>query len=187
MHLEFFGAAGEVTGSCHILTVAKRTVLLDCGLIQGGRSPDKRNREDFPFDAAGIDAVVLSHAHIDHCGRLPLLRKRGFRGPIFATAASRDIARILLADSANLAQRDAERINRKRARNGDERRLEPLYTDYATNTWSGGTLLDSETEGRITTVGLRGTLFAGGHAIKGGLEYRDINVDYWNRSKAIEA
>ena len=129
MHLEFFGAAGEVTGSCHILTVAKRTVLLDCGLIQGGRSPDKRNREDFPFDAAGIDAGVLSHAHIDHCGRLPLLRKRGFRGPIFATAASRDIARILLADSANLAQRDAERINRKRARNGDERRLEPLYTE----------------------------------------------------------
>ncbi len=129
MHLEFFGAAGEVTGSCHILTVAGRTVLLDCGLIQGGRSPDKRNREDFPFEAAGIDAVVLSHAHIDHCGRLPLLRKRGFRGPIFATAASRDIARILLADSANLAQRDAERINRKRARNDDERRVEPLYTE----------------------------------------------------------
>jgi metallo-beta-lactamase family protein len=129
MHLEFFGAAGEVTGSCHILSVGNRTLLLDCGMIQGGKSPDKRNRQDFPFDAERIDAVVLSHAHIDHCGRLPLLCKRGFRGPIYATAASRDLVRILLADSASLAKRDAERINRKRGRSGDERRVEPLFTE----------------------------------------------------------
>ncbi len=132
MHLQFYGAAGEVTGSCHILEVAGRRLLLDCGLIQGGDSPDARNREPFPFDAAEVDAVVLSHAHIDHCGRLPLLRKRGFHGPIYATAACRDLARILLADSAFMAERDAERARRHagegRRRNRRDGPLEPLFT-----------------------------------------------------------
>jgi len=114
MHLQFYGAAGEVTGSCHILRVQGRTVLLDCGLIQGGAEPDARNRAPFPFEASQVDAVILSHAHIDHCGRLPLLRQRGFRGPVYATAACRDLARILLADSAYMAERDAERANRRR-------------------------------------------------------------------------
>lgn len=114
MHLQFYGAAGEVTGSCHILRVQGRTVLLDCGLIQGGAEPAARNRAPFPFDVSQVDAVVLSHAHIDHCGRLPLLRKRGFRGPVYATAACRDLARILLADSAYMAEREAERANRRR-------------------------------------------------------------------------
>jgi len=128
LQLEFYGAAGEVTGSCHILAVGNRTVLLDCGMIQGGESPDQRNHAAFPFDAARIDAVILSHAHIDHCGRLPLLRKRGFRGPIYATGACRDLARILLADSAAMAQRDAEREDRRREANGNRHGVEPLYT-----------------------------------------------------------
>ena len=128
MHLEFFGAAGEVTGSCHILSVGGRTLLLDCGLIQGGDHPDERNRLPFPFDAARIDAVILSHAHIDHCGRLPLLYKRGFRGPIHATAACRDLARILLADCAAMSEREAEREERKRGQKGHHRPVEPLYT-----------------------------------------------------------
>ena len=138
MHLEFYGAAGEVTGSCHVLTVRGRTVLLDCGLIQGGADPDIRNRAAFPFDPAAIDAVVLSHAHIDHCGRLPLLRKRGFRGPIFSTPATRDLARILLADSAHMAEREAERFQRRQAehRGAPARgQREPLFTtDDATET-----------------------------------------------------
>ncbi|HEX9207793.1 MAG TPA: MBL fold metallo-hydrolase [Steroidobacteraceae bacterium] len=147
MHLQFYGAAGEVTGSCHILRLQGRTVLLDCGLIQGGAEPDARNREPFPFDAAHVDAVILSHAHIDHCGRLPLLRQRGFRGPVYATAACRDLARILLADSAYMAERDAERANRRNEegrgghsqrrdrahRSGHDRRhgngpIQPLFT-----------------------------------------------------------
>jgi metallo-beta-lactamase family protein len=128
MHLEFFGAAGEVTGSCHIVRVGRRTLLLDCGMIQGGDSPDERNRQPFPFEAARVDAVILSHAHIDHCGRLPLLCRRGFRGPIHATAACRDLAQILLADSASMAERDAERVSRKPAATGSRRRAEPLYT-----------------------------------------------------------
>jgi metallo-beta-lactamase family protein len=128
MQLEFYGGAGEVTGSCHVLTIDGRRLLLDCGLIQGGEAPHERNRAPFPFDAAQVDAVVLSHAHIDHCGRLPLLRKRGFRGPIYATPACRDLARILLADSANMQERDSERVNRRRKREGDRRAVAPLYT-----------------------------------------------------------
>ena len=127
MELEFFGAAGEVTGSCHILTVDGHRVLLDCGLIQGSPKDEARNRDPFPFDVKTIDAVVLSHAHIDHSGRLPLLVKRGFQGPIYAHEATCDLAHVLLKDSAFLAERDIQRTNRQRRRRGLEA-LQPLYT-----------------------------------------------------------
>lgn len=127
MELEFFGAAGEVTGSCHIIRCGTHRVLLDCGLIQGSPQNERRNRDPFPFDPKKIDAVVLSHAHIDHSGRLPLLVKRGYRGPIFTHNASRDLAKILLQDSGYLQERDAERENRHRKRNGLAD-IEPLYT-----------------------------------------------------------
>jgi len=123
MQLEFFGAAAEVTGSCHILRVRSSTVLLDCGLIQGSHRDEARNADPFPFDAAQVDAVVLSHAHLDHCGRLPLLVKRGFRGPIYAQEASCELAAILLADAAHLQERDAEYQSRKLGRH-----VKPLYT-----------------------------------------------------------
>jgi metallo-beta-lactamase family protein len=112
MQLEFFGAAGEVTGSCHIVRAAGRELLLDCGMIQGGADAPARNRQPFPFDVQAIDAVVLSHAHVDHCGRLPLLVKRGYRGPIYTNPACADLVPILLRDSAHLAMREAERANR---------------------------------------------------------------------------
>lgn len=124
MNLEFFGAAGEVTGSCHILRVGNQTVVLDCGLIQGSRADEKRNALPFPFDASKIDAVVLSHAHLDHCGRLPLLVKRGFKGPIYAQRATCDLVAILLADAARLEERDAAYQTRKLGRH-----VKPLYTD----------------------------------------------------------
>src|ERR1041384_547044 len=124
MQLEFFGAAGEVTGSCHILRVGGRQLLLDCGMVQGGRDAPERNRLPFPFDAASIDAVVLSHAHIDHCGRLPLLVKRGYRGPIYTNTACADLTPILLKDSADLALRESERTNRDLPK---EKRVEPLF------------------------------------------------------------
>jgi metallo-beta-lactamase family protein len=124
MQLEFFGAAGEVTGSCHILRVAGRQLLLDCGMVQGGRDASARNRLPFPFDATRIDAVVLSHAHVDHCGRLPLLVKRGFRGPIYTNTACADLVPILLKDSAQLALRESERTNRDLP---PDKRTPPLY------------------------------------------------------------
>lgn len=129
MELEFFGAAGEVTGSCHIVRAGGRQLLLDCGMIQGGRDALERNRQPFPFDATAIDAVVLSHAHIDHCGRLPLLVKRGFRGPIHTNPACADLVPILLRDSASLAMRDAERASRQLSmdRPASASRVTPLY------------------------------------------------------------
>jgi len=123
MEIEFFGAAGEVTGSCHILRVGDQTVLLDCGLIQGGRKDEERNHDPFPFEAASIDAVVLSHAHLDHCGRLPLLVRRGFRGPIFVQQAAGELVAILLADAAHLAERDAQYQSKKTGK-----KVKPLFT-----------------------------------------------------------
>ncbi len=126
MQLQFYGAAGEVTGSCHILEVRQQQFLIDCGLIQGGRDAPRRNREPFPFSAEKIAAVFLTHAHLDHCGRLPLLVQRGFRGTIYTSAACRDLLPILLRDAAHLSERDAERTNRHRE--PGEPLAEPLYT-----------------------------------------------------------
>jgi metallo-beta-lactamase family protein len=118
MRVEFFGAAGEVTGSCHLVHAADSRVLLDCGMVQGGREEYKRNSAPFGFDPTRLDAVVLSHAHIDHLGRLPLLARRGYRGPIYTHAATADLARIMLEDAAHLAASDAERETRLRQRRG---------------------------------------------------------------------
>jgi metallo-beta-lactamase family protein len=126
MRLHFHGAAGEVTGSRHLLEFGDRRLLLDCGMIQGGRNEAARNAAGFGFDPRALDAVVVSHAHIDHIGRLPLLVKRGYAGPIHATRATVDLARIMLEDSASLAAADAERENRSRQRRG-EAPVSPLY------------------------------------------------------------
>lgn len=108
MDIEFYGAAGEVTGSCHRLEIGDKKILLDCGMVQGDRDADARNAAAFPFDPKQIDVLVLSHAHMDHTGRVPLLVKRGFNGPIYTHAATIDLAAILLADSAHIAQMDAQ-------------------------------------------------------------------------------
>jgi metallo-beta-lactamase family protein len=127
VQLTFYGAAGEVTGSCHFIEAAGSRILLDCGLIQGNPKDEARNREPFPFDPKAIDAVVLSHAHIDHSGRIPLLIKQGFRGKIFTHAASIDLCQIMLRDSGYLQEKDAEWENRKRERKG-LKLVQPLYT-----------------------------------------------------------
>jgi metallo-beta-lactamase family protein len=127
MHIEFCGAAREVTGSCHLLHVGGRKILLDCGLIQGRRADEERNRDSFPFTPAEIDAVVLSHAHIDHSGRLPLLARRGYDGPVYTHPATRDLCRIMLRDSAFINEKDTEWENRRRERSGLPL-VEPLYT-----------------------------------------------------------
>jgi metallo-beta-lactamase family protein len=125
MHVEFLGAARSVTGSCHALRIGERTVLLDCGQIQGSRLDEELNR--VPLPVGRVDAVVLSHAHIDHSGRLPLLRKQGFTGPIFTHRATADLCAIMLRDAAFLHEKDAEWQNKKRRRKGLAA-VEPLYT-----------------------------------------------------------
>lgn len=127
MEIEFNGAAREVTGSCHLLRVGERRILVDCGMIQGSPEDEDRNREPFPFEANRIDAVILTHAHLDHSGRLPLLVKSGFAGPIYTHGASRDLCRIMLKDAANINERDAEEQNRRRRRKHQEE-VTPLYT-----------------------------------------------------------
>jgi metallo-beta-lactamase family protein len=127
MQVQFCGANGEVTGSCHLVMVGGRLILLDCGMIQGDEETERRNADTFPFDPQRLDALVLSHAHIDHVGRVPLLVKRGFRGPIYAQAATADLSHIMLQDAAAIAEGDIARDNRQRMRQGLEP-LQPLYT-----------------------------------------------------------
>ncbi|NQD37370.1 MBL fold metallo-hydrolase [Permianibacter sp. IMCC34836] len=122
-----WGGVGEVTGSCYQVTLGKESILLDCGLLQGGAREDARNYEPTPYDPRAIDAVVLSHSHLDHAGRLPKLQKEGYRGPIYTHRASRDLCSIMLRDAAHLQEADQEVENRKRARKGLKPR-EPLYT-----------------------------------------------------------
>jgi len=107
------GAAGEVTGSCHLLEHAGRRILVDCGLFQGSDALEGENAHAFAFDPASIDFVLLTHAHLDHCGRLPLLARRGFRGEIIATAPTRELARLVLSDAASLQEEEAKARTRK--------------------------------------------------------------------------
>ena len=122
MEISFVGAAREVTGSCHLLHVDGRTVVLDCGMFQGRRSDaDKKNRS-LPLPVPDIDAVVLSHAHIDHSGRLPFLVGQGYSGTIWSTSATRDLCAVMLADSAHIQEKDAEFLIRR-----NKPYVEPLY------------------------------------------------------------
>jgi len=127
MQIRFLGAAREVTGSCFLLETSQARVLIDCGLIQGSWKDEARNRDPFAFAPGDIDAVVLTHAHLDHSGRLPLLIKAGYRGAIYTQRATRDLCRIMIKDSGHLQEKDVQWENRKRQRKGLPL-LEPLYT-----------------------------------------------------------
>ena len=125
--IQFFGAARTVTGSKHLLTTASgKQILLDCGLFQGINT-DELNQQ-FGFDPAQIDYMVLSHAHIDHTGLIPRLVRKGFRGPIYTTSATIDLCELMLMDSARIQERDLERVNQRRVRRG-EPELEALYEE----------------------------------------------------------
>jgi metallo-beta-lactamase family protein len=124
MRLTFWGAAGEVTGSLHVLEAAGKRILLDCGLFQGRREETRAKNAKFPLPAGEVDAVVLSHAHIDHAGRLPLLVKLGFQGPIYCTPATRDLCSIMLPDSGFIQEKDFAFL----AKRGKTTVGEPLYT-----------------------------------------------------------
>ena len=109
----FLGACGTVTGSMNLVSWKDRRLLVDCGLFQGGIELEQRNREPFPFPADAIDAVVLTHAHLDHSGRLPLLAQRGYRGPIFCSKPTRGLTALVLRDAAKLQEEEASFARRK--------------------------------------------------------------------------
>jgi len=127
MRIEFHGAARGVTGSCHLIECAGKRILIDCGLYQGGRELSEENAQPFGFEPRSIDFVLLTHAHLDHCGRLPLLVNRGFSGEIVCTEASRELARLVLADAARVHEEEAARAARHAPRRMAER-IRPLYT-----------------------------------------------------------
>ncbi len=126
MQLEFWGAAREVTGSMHLLRVGRKKLLIDCGLAQGRRKHTFERNRNLPYDAGSIDAVILTHAHIDHCGNLPTLTRNGFRGKVFATSATEDLCKFMLVDSAHIQKSDVRYVNRRRKREG-KHPFEPLY------------------------------------------------------------
>jgi metallo-beta-lactamase family protein len=129
IELECLGAARTVTGSMHLVRAGGRAVLLDCGLFQGHRAEAFRRNRELPLDPALVDAVILSHAHIDHSGALPSLVRKGYRGPIYATPATRDLCEVMLADAASIQESDARYINRAIERDHvDMEPVEPLYT-----------------------------------------------------------
>ncbi len=127
MRIEFHGAARGVTGSCHLIECAGKRILVDCGLFQGGRELNEENAQSFGFEPRSIDFVLLTHAHLDHCGRLPLLVNRGFRGEIVCTEASRELARLVLADAAHVHEEEAARATRHAPRSTGQE-ITPLYT-----------------------------------------------------------
>jgi metallo-beta-lactamase family protein len=129
LKLSFHGADRGVTGSCHLVECAGRRILIDCGLFQGGRELEEENAEPFGFDPAEIDYVLLTHAHLDHCGRLPLLVKRGFRGEIVTTAATRELSRLVMLDAAHLQEEEARRRTHGHSHHGKHARsAPPLYS-----------------------------------------------------------
>jgi metallo-beta-lactamase family protein len=167
MKLSFHGADRGVTGSCHLVECNGRRILIDCGLYQGGRELAEENHEPFGFDPSAVDYLLLTHAHLDHCGRIPLLVKQGFRGEIITTAASRELAKLVMLDSAHLQEDEAEWQSRKVARHGYRtEKISPLYTtldtlnslDYFGRTAEYGKVLELDS-------GIRATFLDAGHIL----------------------
>jgi len=167
LRLSFHGGDRTVTGSCHMVEWLDRRILIDCGMLQGSRDLSEENAEPFGFDAKSIDLVVLTHAHLDHCGRLPLLVKRGFRGEIIGTAATRELTRLVLADAAHLQEEEArQRIRHAHQRGREDESESPFYTlvdafsafDRFRRVADYGTVLH-------LAPGLRATFFEAGHIL----------------------
>src|SRR3954451_7385863 len=127
MRIQFCGADRTVTGSCHLVETQGVRVLLDCGMFQGPRDEANDFNAWVPTDVNRIDAIILSHGHLDHCGKLPVLTRAGYTGPIYCTPATAAVARIVLTDAAEIQEEDAAYINRRNRAPG-EPLVQPLYT-----------------------------------------------------------
>jgi metallo-beta-lactamase family protein len=174
MELEFVGAAQTVTGSMHLLRTEQATILLDCGLFQGRRRESHERNSKFSIDTSEIDAVVLSHAHIDHSGALPLLEKNGYTGPIFATPATRDLCTVMLRDAAAIQEQDARFLNKEADRTGSHDHVDPLYTDDDVVNVVGR-MVSLPYKQRLTIAdGVRLTFLDAGHVLGSAITVLDV-------------
>ena len=131
MAISFYslGAAEEVTGSKHVLEINGKPLLIDCGAFQGTRAEADRKNREFDIAAEKLETVILTHAHYDHCGLLPVLTKKGFKGNIYATPATRDIANLIMMDSAHIQARDAEYLRKQAKKKGEKFTWQPLFNE----------------------------------------------------------
>ncbi len=167
MKLSFYGADRGVTGSCHMIEVAGCRILVDCGMLQGSRELQEENADAFGFEPATVDLLLLTHAHLDHCGRLPLLVKRGFRGEIITTSASRELVRLVLLDAAHLQEEEASHRARAASRRGhDESKQVPLYSMLdALNSFDRFGRTAAYSEPLELKPGVRATFLDAGHIL----------------------
>jgi metallo-beta-lactamase family protein len=175
MKIQFFGAARTVTGSNTMLTFAGKQILIDCGLHQGKNSDDL-NRQPFPFNPSKIDYVLLTHAHIDHSGRLPLLVKNGYSGSIIATDATVDLVEILLLDTARIQEKDAEWLTKRRWRAGIQDIVEPLYTVEDVQQTLRYFVRKPYRREEVLTKGMLYRFFDAGHILGSG----SLELRYWD-------
>lgn len=184
MKIKCCGAAQEVTGSSHLLEVNGKKILLDCGLFQGHRKEAEEKNRNFLFNPAELDAVLLSHAHIDHCGRVPLLARNGFTGPIYCTFATRDLVNYMLLDSTYIQEKDVEYVNKKRARKNLPP-VEPLYEMEDTEqvfTQLVGNAYDRQVQ---ICEGVKATFVDAGHILGSALIYLEIDDQEDNKHKTF--
>ena len=179
MKISFHGAAEGVTGSCHLIQVGTKKILIDCGLFQGSREVEEENANSFGFDPSDIDYLLLTHAHLDHCGRIPLLAKRGFTGEIISTLATQELARVIMLDSAHLNEEDVRRKNRKLQRmRKPNKLLEPLYSTedalYALDFFGRRASYNKIIE---VAKGIRATFIDAGHILGSACVYLELEEE----------
>jgi len=182
MNIEFLGATQEVTGSCYLLQINNKNILIECGMLQGGHAHERHNNDPFPFVPSELDAVIISHAHLDHSGRLPMLVKEGFHGDIFTHYATVDLCKIMLLDSAYIHEKEAQWENKKRQRKGLDL-LEPIFTKKQAETtlkYFNGLNYDEEFK---VTEGVKITLRDAGHII--GSAIIEFNLNEENIHKKV--
>jgi metallo-beta-lactamase family protein len=174
MEITFHGAAQTVTGSQHLLTINGAQLLLDCGLYQGARAEAMTRNRTFLFDPKKVNAVILSHAHIDHSGNLPSLAKKGYRGPIYATPATKDLCQYMLKDSARIQESDVEFYNKHAARRGEPANAEALYTEEDAEAALGMFTARPLNQPFEVAPGVTATYYEAGHILGSAMVVLDI-------------